>query len=380
MSYNYEEEDISLKDIVLKGKEYYKEVIQYKYWILIIGFVLACLFGLKAFLAPKEYKTKMTFMMEDYSRGEQSIFERLQFLGDFFGTSEGDEKLTKIKQLFQSRNIIENAILDSVVIDSNNDLLVNHYIKLKGLKSLLQPYKYFGVIPWKNKIIGSLKDDNEFRFVHANKDSFNRKENQFLSLVINDISGNPEINLDAALSSNMDMESGIMKIVMSSHHEKITYHVLTRVFESLKHFYISKAIEKQKNTFEVVKSKRDSVFEALKSAEYALAAYNDRNRKSTTLQGYLDNSRLSRQVSMLGVSYAELIKQYEMADFTLKTMTPVVQIIDSPKKHMNPRKPSIIKQSLKGFFLGMGVLLFLFIIRKAIVDLLSEELPENKKA
>ena len=102
------------------------------------------------------------------------------------------------------------------------------------------------------------------------------------------------------------------------------------IYENLSEFYVEKAIEKQKATYDLIKAKTDSIKVALNAAEYRLAKFKDSNQRLWTRTARLEEERLSREIQLLILMYGESVKNLEFADFSLKTKTPFIQLIDAP--------------------------------------------------
>jgi tetrahydromethanopterin S-methyltransferase subunit B len=263
-------------------------------------------------------------------------------------------------------------LFDSVEIEGKNDFLANHFLDLYTVEKLVDDYRYFNFLTFKIGWPAKLLSDKEFRFTNGVVDSFGKKENQYLRLLYEKVNGNGTVGIRAALSSELNEKTGIMTLNMNSEYEGLTLGVLNNIYEQLSYFFITKSVEKQKKTYEIMRYKRDSVLASLKTAEYKLADFKDSNRNLVTVKGYLNQIKLEREVQILNIMYGEVVKQLEITDFTLRNMTPVVQIIDLPRKPIISSKASWKKKFAFGFIIGLILTVIYLVVKKFFMDVMAE--------
>lgn len=360
-------QEITLKDIILKVLEYLKYLLSNWKPIILFAFVLGILFAVLASTTPIKYSEKLTYMMDEKS-GES--LPGMDLIGNLFGAKNQDTNLGKILELFASRNIIHKTLFDTISIDGKNDFIANHILDKYTVEELVGDYKALGFYyleKWPKRLLAN----PDFRFSSSDTDSFGENENLYLNLIYNLVNGNPNARIPRLLSSELDEDSGIMTISMKSDNQDITLGILNNIYIRLSDFFIEKSIEKQQKTYDIMKEKRDSVIGVLKTVEYQLADFKDSNRNLETVKGYLKELRLEREVAIHNVMYAEVVKQLEVTDFSLKNKTPVVQVIDFPRRPIIPTvvswKVAFVKYSMLGGVL-MSILLMGFKFFKDVMD------------
>ena len=330
--------EMSLKDIILEIQSIIKLLINQWVIILLASLLLGGIYGFIQLKKPEMYMSKLTFMMDEKTGNN---IPGLELLGSLFGGggSSGDN-MGKILELFESKKIINETVLQKTIMNGKEDHIGNHLIDVYGLENLVNDYKSFGILwsaGWPKQLLGK----ENVRFTHSNVDSFEIHEELLLRLCFEKINGNDKVGLPQLLTSELNAESGIMTLNMKSENEGITLGILNNIYNQLSEFFIQKTIEKQLKTYEIVSDKMDSIVSTLKVKEYALANFKDQNRKLVTVKGYLDQLRLERDVQVLNIMYGEIIKQMEATDFALKNKTPVVQVIDKPRSPLFPVIPSV---------------------------------------
>lgn len=349
--YNMEEDEITLKELILKVQEFFWEAVRY-WWIIalfvipIIGFMLY-----RAFTTPPTYRATLTFMLnEDEGSGMGGVSAILGQFG-LGGGSRGKVNLNKLLELSKSRRIVQMALFEKVSIKGENDFLANHII-----------FKYDYHEKWKENTT-ELKG---FLFSHDSIPSFSRVENNVLKRLHQHILGTP--NTESLASTSINDDSGIMTLLTNTNHEELSICLAEILYQKLSKFYIDKTIEKQQKTYELFKAKTDSIQQALDNTQYRLLRFKDTNRSLTLRQYEAEEIKLQQEVQKLILAYGEAYKNLEVADFSLKSSTPFIQMIDLPIAPIKPKKESKLKALLMGFFLG-GFLGLIFVFgRKVIRD------------
>ncbi len=166
-------------------------------------------------------------------------------------------------------------------------------------------------------------------------------------------------------STKLDEETGIMTLAAKCNAPELSIQWLNSIYKNLSEYYIDKTIEKQLSTFKVVREKVDSIQNEILSKEMRLAKAKDSGRGIYTNQARLSEARLMRDLQILGLMQGEALKNLEIADFTLKTKTPFIQLIDAPILPLSPRGQSKLRGIIIGGILG-GVIAVVFIIGRKI--------------
>ena len=210
---------------------------------------------------------------------------------------------------------------------------------------------------------------NGFFFKHTKIDSFSRKELSAIKSIYGRIVGT-ELVLPL-YSTSSSKQTSIMKLTLNTVSEELCVRFLKTIYDRLNIFYVSKSIEKQKYTYEVVVAKADSIKRLLYGREYAKANYSDTHRGLVMETQQVPTQRLTRDVNMLSIMYAEAIKNAEVADFSLKNKVPFVQAIDIPMFPLKPEKTEKIKSLFIGIAIGMFIGILFIIVRRIIKDSLQ---------
>lgn len=339
-------DEITLRELALKLRTWIREVL--RYWYVPGIFVLLGV-GYQAYRYFKYvpvYQATITFNVdEDEGGGGQGL---TGILGQFGLGSVRPSRynLDKILALSKSRRVIQESLFSKITINGKEDFLANH---------LLREYK-LNVVDGKNK-----STPTPFYFTHDSIDLFSTEENAMLLSLYGTIIGPPDQPKKALMTSTYNEDTNIMSLSATTTNETMSLELARRMFESLSKYYINKSIEKLQKTHHLVSEKRDSVLSVLKSAEFQLASFRDSHRGMLMRTDQITELRLQREIAAMTAMYAEVLKNVEVADFSVKNKTPFIQLIDTPLSPIPPVQLSLLRQLLIGMVAGglLGSLLVL---------------------
>ncbi|HUR31249.1 MAG TPA: GNVR domain-containing protein, partial [Saprospiraceae bacterium] len=211
-----------------------------------------------------------------------------------------------------------------------------------------------------------------FFFTHDSLVDFTRQENEVLISLYHFIIGPPEDPSKALLVADYNEDTNIMSLTATTKNETLSLELADRMFKSLSDYYINKAIEKSLKTYKIITNKRDSILGQLRSSEYQLANFDDRNRGLMMRTDAVGRIRLQRDVTALTVMYGEVLKNVEVADFSLRSKTPFIQVIDSPIPPIAPVVLSLLRKLLIGIVIGGFIGTLIVVVRKFFRELMTE--------
>ncbi len=365
-NYTPHSDEITLKDLILKIHEFFWEVVKRWYVIFILFILTASYFFFNVYTTPTTYPAKLKFMISDDGGDNSGMNMILGSIGlGGIGQKGQLVGLEKIMQLFKTRAVIDRAMLSLHEKNGKVDLLANHIIEEITFSKLLDDY---GPASWSKKLDGF---DNFSFSSNTNIDSLKEHEEIILKILYDNIVGHHERELNPMVYSALDENSEIITLSVITETQELSLVLLNAIYNQLSEFFINKAIEKQQKTFDVISYKTDSIKNALRSAEFQLADFKDRNRKLVTVKGYLKETKLEREVNILNVMYAESIRNLEVADFALRRRKPYIQLLDSPMRPLTGIGKSKKKALAYSFLIAVVLGSLIIIIRKIYKDIMS---------
>tara|TARA_B110000116_G_C16788427_1_gene562323 strand:- start:834 stop:1880 length:1047 start_codon:yes stop_codon:yes gene_type:complete len=343
-------DEIQLKDILIKFSEYKKEIWKKRWKILLFSFLFFVLGVTIAFLSNTRYKANLTFVVEDAKAGNSlgtMTGIASQFGFDLSGTSSTTFSQQNIMQLLKSRGVVESALLRKGNLEGKNDLLIEHYISL-------------------NKIRESWEKNEEFDGVNFNKP---------LTLYHDSIMGEVwcqiiESNLVIEIQNE---EANIITLSYISADENFAKQFTETLIDEMSKMYIAHQTKQARNTLGFLQDRADSVFVELYKAEQEFARVKDINQRIIKASGRLKELQLMREVEVLNTMYLEIIKNLEISKMTLLNQTPIIQIIDKPILPLEEDKISKALAGILGGSLGGFLSVCFFVFRKLFKDTLAED-------
>lgn len=325
--------DIPLKDLLLIIGDYLRECLRYWWLCLILGAMIGGFLGWQARVTEVTFVAPITFALNSASGGGGVG----SLLGQFgFETGGGTSASPdKILALAKSQKIIHTVLLDSVVVDGGRDRIANHLIRVYDLPTV-----------WE------LTGDPQ-KIIHGEIAEMKKEERALLKRLHNFVLSDDE-NI---IRINSDGDTDILRVTARTLNEDLSLAITLSLYDKLSSFYTQESTGSSRASVEKLRYKADSVANALAEAEYQLAAAQDTRLDIQQQRGLLRQAQLSRQVQILGLSYAEILRNLETADFALSSRTPFFQTIDVPFTPLYKDKPNwklqLVYGGVGGVFIGM---------------------------
>jgi len=346
---NYNDE-IQLKDILIKLSEYKTYLLKQKFTVIAVSglfFVLGVIFAISA---DKKYIAELTFVVEDQQQGGGALGAMSgmasQFGFDIGGSSSTTFSQNNILEFLKSRGVVEATLMQNRKVNKIEDLLIEHYLHFNKIKDLWEADEDLTPVSF-HKI---LSQDND------------SVSGDIWKSIIED-------KLVVELQSD---EANIINLSYTSVSEEFAKSFVEALIEQMSKMYITHQTAAASNTLDFLTSRSDSVFIELEIAEEEFAKVKDINQRIVKASGRLKELQLMRRVEVLNTMYLEIIKNLELSKITLLNQTPIIQIIDKPILPLKHEKKSKIVLGFLGLFLGAFLSLGFFIFSKLFNDALSE--------
>lgn len=345
----YQEDEITLKELILKVQEFGEELFS-KWWIILLFVLISTGFFLyKHFNTETTYTAKLTFMVDSNEGGGFSGVTAV--LAQFgLGGGKSRSNLDKILAISKSRRIVYDVLLKKVEIDGNVDYFGNFLIDIKNLR-----------VNWKNSDVEGLYD---FKFIDSDRSVDHELRDRVLGSLYGLIVGGPK-SKDQLFKSDYDEDTGIMTFEVESKSEIFAARLTDSIFSHLSQFYIEKTTNKALKTHRIFKLKTDSIYNLLSGKQYAMANIQDVDRASYLRTSRVSRDRLIGEIEILTRAYAESYKNTEIAAIDLEMKTPYITTIDRPVLPLSKTQSSLMPNILLGILLG-GFLGSIFLITNKI--------------
>ena len=342
-------DEIQLKDILVKLSEYRNELWDRKGKIILFSFLFLVLGVLIAFYSKTEYKAELTFIVEQETQSGSALGAMSGAVSSFgldFGASNSTFSQQNIMEILKSRVVVEATLLSKENIDGKKDLLIEHYLTF-------------------NEIREKWEEDDEFDGVNYNQPHILEHDS-----VLGEIWR--EITEDKLSIEIQNQEANIITLSYISVNENFTKKFIETIIDEMSKMYVKYHTKQARNTLDFMQDRADSVFVELEKSEQEFARIKDINQRIIKASGRLKEIQLMREVEVLNTTYLEIIKNLEISKMTLLNQTPIIQIIDKPILPLEEEELSKILAGILGGFLGGFIAVCFFVFRKLFEDALEE--------
>ncbi len=317
--------------------------------IALVGLVLGAIYGARY---KPYYKASLSFMLNESKSGAAG---GLASLAGQLGIGMGSPTLNedRILYLLGSRKIIGEALLlpyqngtskigDEIakVFKINEAWAVD--TTMQGFQGFLAKnietcsfQEHYAI----STIYDFLLKSNRFHF-----DALKKKGNAFVS----------------------NQTSGILLIDFECRNEQLSKAFLEAIFKATESFYVDAVTKSLEDNYTLISSKADSIKSLLKDKENETAIAADAAFNVFKNQGRIGELRARKEVELLNILYAEIVKNKEIAKFNLDQSKPGIQVIEQPYLPLEKKDRTAIVWGFLGFtaflFFGFGLLVAIFIL------------------
>ncbi len=343
-------DEISLKELILKGKEWVAYLWGYKWIILLVSALGGALgFAYAKYLTKPEYTAQVTFAMEQKSGGAASALGGLASslgIGDIGGSSSsgmfGGEN---ILMLMKSNRIIHEA-LKAPIEELSGDHLLNAYVKnhfdkeLEEKKIALFPKTFYSI-------------------------TSTRAQDSLLLLITKNI------REKQLVADRADKKNTIINLEVKDNNEQWAFLFSKMLVKHAIDLYMEIKVGKLIATEQDLTRKRDSIRGLLDGSITTLAIETDLNSHAPLMRYKTKQAKKQVDVEVLKTMYGNVIQNLEMTKFQRSQEEPIIEIIDEPLlplkvKNFGKAKGIIIC----GFFSGF-ILLVILVLRKVLEGLMN---------
>jgi uncharacterized protein involved in exopolysaccharide biosynthesis len=338
---NSNKSEITLKDIILIVRDWWRFVLS-KWVIILIAGIIGGTIGLTyASLKEQTYNAEVNFALQDEksSNSMGSAIGLASQIGiDVGGGAGGEFSGDNLLELMKSRSVVEKTLLTTIIVDNKKQTLAEFYISFKNLRK-----------DWEGQPQQNVKFPP-----NGDRSKFSLIQNSILNSIYSTLISK-ELKVE-----KKDKKSSIISIKVNSTNELFSKYFAEKLAEVVSNYYIESKIEKGSKNVVVLQHQVDSVRAALNSAISGVASSIDANPNPNPLVQMLRVPSQRRNVDITANTaiLGELAKQLVIAKTSVLQETPLIQIIDSP---ILPLEVQGFSKS-KGIFAGATISIIFTII------------------
>ena len=345
-------DEISLKELLEKGKEWYVYLLS-QWKIIVLAGVIGAALGLAYSFSKKPiYTASLSFVVEGEQSGGGGLGSLASSFGFDMGVSSGGGIFvgSNLMELFKSRTMVEQTLLSPVIVKGKTISFAEMYIQNHGWRTQWnENHKY------KNIQFAPKEDRKNYTRVH----------DSILGKIYDDLS---KTNLSVG---QKDKKIAIINIDVTSSNELFAKYFCEALATEVSDFYIETKSKKSRENMLVLERQTDSIRLELNGAITGVAVANDNTFGLNPAMNVRRAPSSRRQVDVQANTaiLTELVKQTELAKVTLRKETPLIQIIDKPILPLRNEKFGKAKGIVMGGFLAGFLTVLGLIVRRLFKQL-----------
>jgi uncharacterized protein involved in exopolysaccharide biosynthesis len=356
---NITEDEISLKELILKIKDWYRFLLT-KWLVIVAAGIIGGAIGVSyAFFTKPEYTASLSFALEDEKSGGSGLSGALGLassLGIDLGTSAGGAfSGANLIELMKSRNIVEKSLLNSVTVNGKTQSLAQYFINFNELN------KDWETTPLLKGIVFA---------PDADRSKFTLQQDSILGKIYESIAGAKGL-LSVA---QKDKKISIISIEVKSTDELFSKAFTESIAQEVSSYYIEIKSKKARQNMEILQRQTDSIRAELNGAITGVAAAADNTFGLNPAMMVRKTPGTRRQVDVQANTaiLTQLVTNLEMSKVSLRKETPLIQVIDRPILPLKKDKVGKLKSLILGGFLAGFLTVLVLIFKKLFAGILAD--------
>lgn len=350
-----EGDEVPLKEVLRNLVSWWKFLLSKAYIILIVGAIAGSIGALFANFGKSVYTAELTFVLEGGGQGGSSIGNYAgiasQFGIDMGGGGQGVFEGENFLIFMKSRLMIEKALLKSIEIDNKTQTLIDFYLDFSGLRET-----------WQRKE-SPLKD---IKFPqNSDPAKFSVLQNTIVTTVHGMITGKNMI------VDKLDKKSAIISLTVISENELFSKYFVETLSNEVSKFYVETKTKKATDNVRILQNQTDSIKNELNRALVGAAVSRDANPNANLARQVLivPSQRRQGDVQTNQAILAQLVQNLEISKMSLRTQTPLIQVIDRPVLPLEETAPDMLFSFIKWDIVVSFFVVVYFIIHRFLNSL-----------
>lgn len=344
-------DEISLKELLLKTKEWYSYLLLRWKIIAFAGIVGAALGLSYSFIKKPIYTATLTFALEDEKGG--NLGGTLGFASSFgFDLGGGSSVFSgsNLNEFFKSRSMVQRALLSEVNYQGQKMSLIEMYLKIKDIRKEWNESEKFKKIQF---------------LPNSVPDTFTRVQDSIMTGVYN-------LLVSQSLTvSQKDKKIAITSVEVKSENELFAKFLNEAIVREVCDFYINTKSQKSRENMAILIRQTDSIRRELNAAITGVAVATDQTFNLNPALNVRRAPSARRQVDVQANTAIlnELVKQTELAKVALRKETPLIQVIDKPILPLSKERFGKFKGFVIGGVLASFIIIIVLIFRRLLRQL-----------
>lgn len=318
---------------LLKQVHYVWSVFKAKFKYILISATLFGILGIVyAFIAKPTYQAHLSFVLNENEGNNINLSSLAGLAGLGSGSIGGGVNEDKLVFLTNSRFLLANVLLSKAEFDGKNQQIINVLVDKYELKNAFK----------KDTLLQSFEEVK-----HQQLDSLTKAENKVIDIVIKLIIDNKLLMVESKKKSGIVAQnSGIVIADFTTIDEQLSKNFMDNFFQLINTYYVNRSIQRQQRNYNLIRERADSLQEILYDQENYGASLVDQNANLARMVARVKVERTRKNLELLNLMYAEVMKNLEIAKFSLENQTPLLQLVDKPTYPLKMEKKSKVKMGI----------------------------------
>lgn len=341
-------DEISLKEILLIIREWYRYLLSKFLIILIVGIIGGICGLFLAVLSKPKYSASLNFILANSNQSNSGLLGiASQFGIDLTNNSNDVFTGNNIIALMKSRTMVQQALLKKP--HNNKQSLLN-------------------IFCIDNKLNEGWNKDERLKHAYPFPDSSAQMSPVQDSLFREIYDIVQKKNLEVSLP---DKDKNIYNVATTSTNEIFSYYLTTYLVDVTSAFYIDTKTSLAQQNLKMLQHEADSLHNLLGRTITTGGAQVDATfNLNPAFQVQRSGAQQSQvNASALGQAYGQVLQNLEIAKIALQKETPLYQIVDTPQLPLVMEKKGKLIYLILGGFLGGFLTCVLLIVKKIFKNL-----------
>ncbi len=347
---NLDNDEISLKELILKIKEWFL-FLKTKWKNIFLAGIIGSLIGLTiSWFEKPTYKAILTFAMEEDKGGGGGGLSGALGLASSFGVDLGNAgggafAASNLSELMKSRLIVEKVLLSPIIIKGKTITLAEYYIQINELRKAWEKNSSL-------KNIQFLPGDDRSKYTF--------QQDSILQIIYTKL-----IDKDHLSINQKDKKVSILSIEVNNENEFFSKIFCESIAKETSDFYIETKSKKARLNVNILQKQVDSIRKELNGAINGVAAETDNVYNLNPAFNIKGAPTKKKQIDVQSNTalLTNLVVQLELAKINLRKETPLIQLIDSPIFPLEKDEFGKLKSIILGIFLASFIMVFCIVFR-----------------
>jgi uncharacterized protein involved in exopolysaccharide biosynthesis len=338
-------DEISLKELVLKIKEWYQFLLT-KWKLIVLAGIIGGLIGFTyAYFQKPTYKAVLTFALEEDKGGGASGLGGLasQFGFDIAGSGGGAFAGSNLIELMKSRLLVEKTLLNPIEVNGKTISIAEYYIQINKMREAWDENPAFKNIQF---------------LPNADRASFTLQQDSILKGIFSSVTGPKNLTI-----GQKDKKVSITSIEVVSSNENFSKIFCENLAKETSEYYVEIKSKKARLNVEILQHQVDSVRGQFNTSinEVAFASDGIFNLNPALKSKGTQPAKRQVDLQINTTMLTSLVSNLEMSKMALRKETPLIQVIDKPIFPLEKEKVGKLKSLVLGGFLA-GFLTVLYLV------------------